>query len=135
MLQRIERQQFSTQLLKKIKDSTYNLEKLSPSKQLDRLSKIIDSMSNRYTPFYFIFNTLILWDFQNMIALEKWKETCGRYLESWIAAAAEFEALSSLAIIRHDNPDWVMPVFCRWYRIRVGSWKHGTSSNRFCKDQ
>ena len=111
MLRQIEKQQFTSQYLKKTKDSMNNHERLRPSRQLDKLSKIIDSMSNRYTPFYVIFNTLILWDFQNMVALEKWKETCGKYIESWLNAAAEFEALSSLAIISHDHPEWVMPVF------------------------
>lgn len=111
MLRRIEKQQFKSSCLQKSKESMNNNEGLCPSRQLDRLSRIIDSMSNRHTPFYVIFNTLILWDFQNIIALEKWKETSGRHIESWLNTVSDFEALSSLSILSHDNPDWVMPVF------------------------
>ena len=78
-----------------------NKGKLTPSRQLDWLSRIIDSMSNRHTPFYVIFNTITLWDLQNMVSLAKWKLTCGSGVESWLDAAAAFEALSSLAILNH----------------------------------
>lgn len=33
----------------------------------------------------------------------------GANFEKWINVIGEFEALSSLSVIRHDNPNWVMP--------------------------
>ena len=44
-----------------------------------------------------------------MIALEKWKQQSGQAMGDWFDALGEMEALASLAVIRFDHPDWVMP--------------------------
>lgn len=113
MLCRIEKTTFVSEYLMNIKNSMNSKGGLTPSKQLDKLSRIIDSMSNRHTPFYIIFNTFALWDYQNMVSLAKWKQNCGSCVQSWLDAAAAFEALSSLAILNHDNPEWSKPSFAK----------------------
>jgi hypothetical protein len=109
MLKLIETRKFYSKGIGKIKDSMLGNGKIPAYKQVDRLSKIIDSISSRHGSFYFIMNILTLWDYQNMIALERWRKDSGSLLNAWIEAIGTFEALSSLAIIRYDNPQWAMP--------------------------
>jgi DNA mismatch repair ATPase MutS len=71
--------------------------------------QIVEAISNRHNAFYFIFNILFLLDYQWMFALEKWKEKSGRHLEAWLNVLGESEALSSLAVIQHDHPQWAAP--------------------------
>jgi Mismatch repair ATPase (MutS family) len=78
--------------------------------EMERLARIVDSISNRHTPFYFIFNMIALWDYQNLIALERWKDSAGKHLINWFDVLGEFEALSSIAIIRYEHPEWATPI-------------------------
>lgn len=109
MLTLFEKKEFESKLIKEIRDKMAGKVRKPAYEQVNKLAKIIDSISNRNVPFYLIFNLLTLWDYHNMIILEKWKANSGRYLKEWLEGLGEIEALSSLAIIRHDNPDWVMP--------------------------
>lgn len=108
MLRLIEKTEFRTSLLKDIKNSLY-VNQSPPSKQLEKLSRICGNISNRNNMFYFFFNILTLWDYQCEISLEKWKSAYGRYLNRWFEGIGTFEALSSLANLKHDHPDWAMP--------------------------
>jgi len=112
MLKLFEKKQFKSPHIKKIADGIRNPAGLPAFKQVDKLSSIIDSMASRRNFYYIIFNILSLWDFQNIIALEKWKQESGHSLQDWFDALGKIEALASLAVIRFDNPDWVMPTLC-----------------------
>lgn len=109
MMQRFETHNFKSSYIKKIKDGIKDKRGLEVFKQVDKLSSIIDSISNRRNLFYAFFNILTLWDFQNIIALERWKQKSGHFLKKWFDALGKIEALASLAVIRFENPDWVMP--------------------------
>jgi DNA mismatch repair ATPase MutS len=112
MIELFEKRKFKSPYIKKIKDGIKDNKGLEVFKQVDKLSAIIDSISNRRNFFYVFINILILWDFQNMIALERWKQNSGHVLKKWFDALGRIEALASLAVIRFENPDWVMPVIC-----------------------
>jgi hypothetical protein len=109
MLKLFEKCSFGAEGLKSLKKRMTGSDGASAFRQVERLAGIIDSISNRHTPFYFLFNILALWDFQNLISLEKWKRESGVRLKDWLAALGEAEALCSLALIRHDNPGWARP--------------------------
>jgi hypothetical protein len=81
MLRLFEEHNFKSLYIQKIKDQISNKMGLTAFKQLERLSSIIDSISNRRNAFYLIFNILTLWDFQNIIALERWKRSSGRFIK------------------------------------------------------
>jgi DNA mismatch repair ATPase MutS len=110
MLKLFEKHNFKSSHIRKIKERIRNKEGLPVYKQLDRVSTIIDLIASRRNAFYAILNILTLWDFQNIIALERWKEKSGCFLKDWFEALGEMEALASLAVIPFENPDWVMPV-------------------------
>ena len=59
--------------------------------------------------FHFMIQALTLWDFHVLFALERWRSATGRHVRDWLDAVGEMDALSSLAIARHDNPGWAMP--------------------------
>jgi energy-coupling factor transporter ATP-binding protein EcfA2 len=52
---------------------------------------------------------LFLWDFHALFLLERWQQAVGKQARGWLAALGELEALSALAGLRHDNPDWAFP--------------------------
>ena len=56
-----------------------------------------------------VVNPLILFKQQVAISVESWRRTNGQYVARWLAAAGEFEALSSLACLAYERPSWVFP--------------------------
>ncbi|MBN8668251.1 MAG: hypothetical protein J0M30_12165 [Chitinophagales bacterium] len=78
---------------------------------ISRLRKIMDRLDYRLNPLVFLpLNTLLFWDLQQIFALEKWKSQYGKNALSWFRVYGEMEALSSLATIRFNHPDWAFPV-------------------------
>ena len=110
MLKLLEKGRFKSMSINKIKDSIRNTAKFEAFRQLDKLSTIVDSISNRRNMFYIIFNTLTLWDYQSIIAFERWKKESGHLLKDWFDTVGKIEALASLAVIGYENPDWTMPL-------------------------
>ena len=109
MLERFEKRSFRSDYLQVLKKDLYDRDKNPAFRQIRKLSRIADLIANRDNAVFLIINILTLWDIQCMIALEAWKETSGRSLGRWLDAIAELEALSSLAIIHFDHPDWGLP--------------------------
>jgi DNA mismatch repair ATPase MutS len=59
---------------------------------------------------YVPLQALLLWDVHVLAALERWKREGGQEARRWLQSLGELEALSALAGLRHDNPDWIFPV-------------------------
>lgn len=137
MIKLFEKKNFESVLVKEIRDKMIGKTGKPAYEQVNRLAKIIDSISNRHVPFYLIFNLLTLWDYHNMIVLEKWKYNSGIYLKEWLEGIGEVEALASLAIISHDNPDWVMPEISDGEKNEFEAFSMGhplITTNRICND-
>jgi len=58
-----------------------------------------------YLPLQFLF----LFDFHVLNLLEAWQTRYGRYARGWFLALGKFEALSSLATLVYDHPEWTLP--------------------------
>ena len=58
---------------------------------------------------HFPIQAFTLWDFHCLFALESWRGSAGARVHTWFEAAAELDALSCLAAVRRDNPDWCDP--------------------------
>ena len=54
-------------------------------------------------------NALLLWDIHCVLKLERWQRTAGRAARGWFDVLGEFEALSSLAALAHDEPTYAFP--------------------------
>ena len=80
--------------------------------ELTRLGTIVRFAEARYSPMAHAFLQFLgLWDFHVLAALERWQRASGSHARDWLAALGEAEALSALATVAYDNPDWVMPEF------------------------
>lgn len=109
LIKHIEEQGFKAPALKQLQ-AQFEFKDLKASTAIQRLSYIISQLNVRYNAFAIILNILGLWDLQWVYRLEKWKATMKDTLPQWFEAMAQFEALSSLGNLYHNNPDWIMPV-------------------------
>lgn len=109
LLKCIEKEKFQAPLPVRLKEDLL-IDNFTPSQQIKVLEKIADRNSLRYSPVvHFIFNIAVFWDLRTLLKLENWKRKSGRYLRKWLNVIGDFEAMSSLAVLAHDNPDWVFP--------------------------
>lgn len=109
MLRIFEDEKFNSRYLKALQDRQKNGNGHPACEQVKKLVKIVDYISNRHNMLYGVLNVAFLLDYQLMIALERWKAQSGRYLQEWLETIGEAEALSSLAAVCYDHPDWAMP--------------------------
>ncbi|AKL96448.1 DNA mismatch repair protein MutS [Clostridium aceticum] len=109
MLDYIEKGNFHAEHLKELQQSLVNNKGLTAGQQLKSLEKLTDRILNRNNLAFFPINILTLWDYQCMIGLEAWKNQSGRFVEKWLDTIGTMEALSSLANIGHDYPQWTVP--------------------------
>ncbi|WP_310442884.1 MutS-related protein [Tissierella sp.] len=136
MINYIEKRSFKSEYLIKLKDKLVDIDKLTACQQIKELENIADSISNRNNPYFMIINIITLWDYQCMIALEQWKKKSGLLIRTWFETVGEFEALSSLANIGHDNPDWTIPkIIDNPYYIMAKDMGHPLlTDKRVCND-
>ena len=109
MLSVLEKEKYNSPYLEGLKNSLKNDKGQTAVEQIRQLVKIVEAISNRHSMLYFLFNIVLLLDYQFMFALEKWKQKSGSNLKNWLHIIGEFEALSSLAVLKHDYPEWALP--------------------------
>jgi hypothetical protein len=82
----------------------------SASEQMRRFERVLGWFELRHNGMAYPFiNVLFLWDVHCVVALERWQRESGRALAPWLTALGQWEALSSLAGMAHDNPDFTFP--------------------------
>ena len=59
--------------------------------------------------FYFIANTLILWDFHCILLFARWKNSVGKNAANWLEAFAKLEMLLSLTVIGQVKEQYCFP--------------------------
>lgn len=109
MLRHLERKRFDSELLKSYQKKLLNRTGKPAYIQVEKLSKLADAISNRENAYFLVVNILTLWDYQCILALEKWKSASGKYLSRWVDTVGEVEALISLAGIAQIHPEWSLP--------------------------
>src|SRR5690606_32756650 len=76
-------------------------------RQLARLTHLADV---RYSGLsHALAQYLLLWDFHVLERLERWQREAGPRAREWFEALGTVEALSLLAGLAHDNPEWAVP--------------------------
>jgi hypothetical protein len=99
---------FESSLLKANSERTRG--ESGPLSGLLPLERLLHAAGLRATgPFYWVAQSLTLWDFHLLAALESWRERHGSKVERWLRDAGEFEALSALSTLAFENPDWCFP--------------------------
>ncbi len=106
----IEKQNFESLLLKRIQEQY--LQESKASEKIAQLKTILERLDIRYNVFLsFFLNILLQWNLQQVLALEAWKKSEKNKLSGWFYAIGETDALSSLANLNFNEPDWVFPKF------------------------
>lgn len=83
----------------------------SASLAIKKLQQILDRFDYRHNPLVYIpLNTFLLWDLQQVWALEKWKRDHQSALNAWFQSIAELEALNSLGRFAFNHPNYSFPV-------------------------
>jgi hypothetical protein len=75
-------------------------------RRLHRLTTFVAPPSSQL---YFPIQALTLWDVHLLGAFERWQVSVGKETRAWLHALGEAEALSALAVLAHDNPNWTFP--------------------------
>lgn len=109
LLSMIEKADFRSSNLKKIKDSI-NTEGKPASMAIHRLDKLMNELDQRNNFIvYFLLNGLFFWEMSQIIRIEKWKAENASKLSAWIKAVADIDVYCSFATYAYNNPDNVYP--------------------------
>ncbi len=136
MIGLIEQESFHSSYINALKKRMQGKQGETIKQQIRKLDKILDWVSFRHAQFYILFNILTLWDYHCTIAVEQWKERYGCYLAEWIACLGEIEALSSLAVIAFEQPQWSTPKIVSEQKICTRQMGHPliADEQRVCND-
>jgi DNA mismatch repair ATPase MutS len=109
IIKQFESEKFQSDYVNGLKRILKGKSEIPAWKQIDKLSKLWELIANRYNLFHAIINIATLWDYHCLVRLEKWKINSGKFVQTWFDVIGEVEALSSMSILKHDNPEFIMP--------------------------
>lgn len=81
------------------------------SRCLAQLARRADSLRSRRSMLIAMFDLVIFWTAQCVMAMEAWRNQYGSEVRAWLAALGEMEALSDLAGYSYEHPADVFPEF------------------------
>jgi hypothetical protein len=82
----------------------------SAAATIGQLGKILNRMDYRFNPIVFIpLQLLLLWDVQQIHQLQQWRKLHKHQLLNWLLALGNMEAISSLATLQFNHPQWCVP--------------------------
>ena len=111
LLMHIEKKNFSSEYLVKLKEKLVNDGGVMASTQLKKLANLVNLISDRKNIYYMPIDILALLDYQFLINLQRFKKASGASLKSWLEVIGEMEALNSLSTIAYEHNDWAIPKF------------------------
>ncbi|WP_202974125.1 MutS-related protein [Fimbriiglobus ruber] len=122
ILARLEREPFSSPRLLELQQSL-TAGGASAANRVRDLRAIGDWSTARRNPLFLPVAILMLWDVRTALKLDRWRTRSGTLVAKWLAAAAELEALGSLAGYAFENPGDPFP------DVRAGG-EPGVEANR-----
>jgi DNA mismatch repair ATPase MutS len=110
LLEVFESTQFTNALLNEI-SSNLNKNQKSASHALKELTRIVSAFDNRMNMVASVFlQGIILWDFQCLLRIRKWKNEHAESVLPWMHLVARFDALVSKGTFAFNNTGFVYPV-------------------------
>jgi DNA mismatch repair ATPase MutS len=107
-MHRIEKDPVSTPLLARLQ-SELRATGRSPAVEVRRLARLVDFVSSGHNQLFGPIAALLLLRTQIAFAVEHWRARCGPAVPRWLAAVAEYEALSALATYHAEHPEDPFP--------------------------
>ncbi|GAO43173.1 MutS-related protein [Flavihumibacter petaseus] len=87
-----------------------HLNNTSASSQIRLLHAILDRFDYRLNPLVFLpLNVFLLWDLQQILRLEKWKQLEKDAIPDWFRVIGETEAINSIGRATLNHPGWHFP--------------------------
>jgi hypothetical protein len=80
-----------------------------PAAEIRQLARLVDFLSSGHNQMFGPIAAVLLLGTQLAFAVERWRARCGSAVPRWLAAVAEYEALSALATYRAEHPDDPFP--------------------------
>lgn len=109
----IEEKQFRTELLKTIQNSM-RVDGKTASHAIADLKRIMSRFDYRSNIIFILTGEFIfLWDLVCIYKLNLWQQKHQNHITTWFEAIYEMDALSSLANLNHNHPEWALPLFER----------------------
>ena len=110
MLRQIERMSFRSDYLNMLKEKLTSKRKTA-SEITSELQKILNEFDYRQNLLVgFVLNSVFLWDVRCISKLYRWQQSFASDLPHWFDVIAEFDALTSLANVNYNYPEWKTPV-------------------------
>lgn len=80
------------------------------SAEIRKLHSIVNNLDARLNAFFALsIGPITMWEMNWVLLAERFRETTGKKLRGWLEAIAELEALSSMAGLLYDRPDYCLP--------------------------
>lgn len=109
-LSMIEKETFMSSFLLQLQQHFKKDRAVKASSHISQLKKILDRLDIRYNIVISApLNILLLWNLQQVLDLEKWKQQHAEDVNQWFDTLGKFEALISFATIHFNNPAWCFP--------------------------
>ncbi|HSG07349.1 MAG TPA: MutS family DNA mismatch repair protein [Longimicrobiales bacterium] len=89
------------------------------SHRLRRLGRLLDTVASRRNLAYAALSPFFLLDLHLTVALDRWRSANGGSVRGWLDALGSWEALSALASLAYDHPDWCDPLCVPGEEVRV----------------
>ncbi|HVN59050.1 MAG TPA: hypothetical protein VMT63_12175 [Bacteroidales bacterium] len=103
------REDFSSGVFRQMKHDLFSGD-IQAGRMMKRLSAITDLFDSRLNMFAgFLLNGLLLWDYQCLRALEKWKSEASGHFPVWLQFIGTTEAYISLANFAFNNGEFAYP--------------------------
>lgn len=124
LLQTVEEGKFTDPYLQMLQQKLGD--KSGASLKIKTLRKILNRFDYRLNPVVYIpLSIFLLWDLQQIFALEKWKKSQTGQINHWYDVTGEMEALSSLANLSFNHPAWAFPsISNHWFEFKGEAMGH-----------
>jgi hypothetical protein len=98
----LESENFTTPPLRQLK-TALQTQGVRPSQRIAELARLIDWLNARRNQLFAPIAIITLWTTRHAFAIEAWRAVAGPAIARWLAAVADFEALSSLSSYTYEN--------------------------------
>jgi len=110
LLKVFENESFESEVLNEIKLNISGRE-VSAATSVRKLSRLIEAFDSRMNILVgFLLNGLLLWDYQCIQRLEKWKSEYKNQFPLWLEMVGQIDAYISLGNYAYNNPGFIYPV-------------------------
>lgn len=119
-LRLLEDEKFQSELLVDIQ-TRIRREGAPASERIARLAHLAEWIDSLDSDIFKFLNYLFLFSLHFTRAADRWRRENGGMVDTWLTAAGEFEALSSLAGWHFENPDTVSPQWSQNGPLLIGA--------------